>query len=229
MNVIFCHSYDQDAIWLYLELKKQGEPVHLLAPEQVLMAREWTQHLSDGDDGFVVTIHNGITIRSGEVDFFFNRAQYADAPVWQRAPIVEREYVRAEMTAMLMSWLHQIQQECLMINPPFGQSFCGAGWNDTQWAKAAFEAGFQNIMSENPYNESEKILVVGSEVISGAKSRAVTTHCTRLAEIAQSPLIEVIVRDNGNTFVSATTKPAFRTYGNKFLSLLQKHLTGETP
>lgn len=228
MHLIFCHPFDRDAIWLYLELKKQRTSVQLLAPEQLLMAREWTQSLGDGNDCCVVTTKDGTNIKSEELEFFFNRVQFVDAPVWRRAAESEREYVRSEMTAMLMSWLYQVQQQCLMINPPFGQSLCGPAWYDAQWAKAAFEAGFQNVSFDKQPNSIEKMLVVGTEAISELKSEDVAARCIRLAQAAHSQLFEVFMRENGNTFVSATAMPVFRAYGKDFLSLLQKYLSGNT-
>jgi hypothetical protein len=229
MNIVFCHPSDRDAIWLYLELKKQGVAVQILAPEQLLMAREWTQSLGDRNDEFVVTTRDGTTIKSGEVRFFFNRAQFVDAPIWRRAREGDREYVRSEMTAMLMSWLHQVQQECLMINPPFDQSLCGTGWSEARWAKAAFEAGFQYVASAAQHQEGERVLVVGDHVTPGSESKEIASRCIRLAQIARSPLLEVRVGNSGNIFVSATAMPAFQDYGKGFLSLLHPYLSGDMP
>ena len=225
MYLIFCHPFDRDAIWLYLELKKRSETVQLLAVDQVLMAREWTQSMENGNEFFVVTTKDGTTIKSGELELFFNRVQFVDAPLWRRAPESEREYVRSEMTAMLMSWLHQVQQQCMMINPPFGQSLCGPPWYDAQWAKAAFEAGFQNVSFDKKLNNCEKMLVVGTEVISALNSETVAERCIRLARASRSQLCEVFMRDSGNTFVSATATPAFRAYGKVFLANLQQYLS----
>jgi hypothetical protein len=227
MNIILCHPFDQDAIWLYLELKKGGTPVELLAPEQILTSREWTQSLDNGSGGFALAVRDGLTIKSGEIDFFFNRTQLVDAPIWRHAAEREREYVRSEMTAMLMSWLYQVQRECLMINPPVGHSLCGAAWSRAQWMKAAFDAGFTDA-ADGSATGDDKVLVVGGKVLSGLKSRKLAQRCVDLARIAQSPLLEIAVRDSGSTFTGANPLPAFRGHGKKFLVLIQHQLSRKT-
>lgn len=225
MNLILCHPFDRDAIWLYLELKKRGTPVQLLAPEQILMSKEWTQTLDSGGDDFVVSTQDGLSLKNGEIDFVFNRMQFVDAPVWRRVAEAEREYVRSEMSALMMSWLYQVQQKCPMINPPVGSNLCGVGWSKAEWAKTAFDAGFREaaVSGLQPAND-ERVLVVGGKVLSRLKDRNLAQRCIVLAQMAHSPLLEISVRDDGSTFTGATAFPAFRAYGEKFLALLHHQL-----
>jgi len=231
MNIIFCHPFDKDAIWLYLELKKSKIAVELLTPEQVLMSRHWTQALDNSSEDFSLSLHNGLTLKGGQINFFFNRTQIVDAPIWRQAAEREREYVRSEMTALLMSWLYQVQQQCLMINPPVGHSLCGAAWSNAQWTKAAFDAGFTEASAADHSQsmDTDKVLVVGGKAITKLRSRKLVQRCIDLARIAKSPLLEISVENNGNTFIGATALPTFRNHGRKFLALIYHQLSWKNP
>ena len=227
MNIIFCHPHDQDALWLYLELRRSGRPVTLLTPEQVLQSREWSQSLGDGEDGSIVVTNSGDTVRSSDVGYFVNRAQYVDAPLWRRAAEGEREYVRSEMSALMMSWLFELQQHCLMINAPVGPSLCGPSWNRAQWQHAALAAGFADARSSDEGEEGdERTLVVGSKVIASPPRRGLAARCIELARAAGSPWLEVRSRRNGREFVTADPVPSFRHHGRKFLALFDHQVSG---
>jgi len=228
MNIVLCHPFDQDAIWLCLELRKAGAEIELLAPEQVLMAREWTQELDSDSDEFVLSIPDGLSIRSGDIEFLFNRTQFVDAPVWRHADEREREYVRSEMTAMMISWLYQVQQRCLMLNPPVGYSLCGAAWTDAQWTMTAFDAGFKEVViTKDRTATDDKVLVFNDEILSGLEDKELKWRCLNLASSAQSPLLEITVRNEGNMFTGATPFPALRAYGQPFLDMVQRRLLGD--
>jgi hypothetical protein len=228
MNLILCHSSDRDAIWLHLNLRTLGIESHLIAPEQVLMAREWTQSLDDMEDDFLVETQGGLTLRSREIAFVFNRVQMIDAPIWRRTDDSEREYVRSEMTALFMSWLYQLQQQCVMINPPIGNSLSGVFWSEAQWTKAAFDAGFAGVELGGPQTgEREKVLVVGDQVISRHKDRKLAQRCIALSRLAQSPLLEIDIKDRGLIFGGGTTSPPLQVYGHDLLVLLCHQLTGK--
>ena len=227
MNIIFCHPHDQDALWLYLELRRSGRPVTLLAPEQVLQSGEWSQSLGDGEDGSIVVTTSGDTVRSTDIGYFVNRAQYVDAPVWRRAAVAEREYVRSEMTAFMMSWLFELQKRCLMINAPIGPSLCGPSWSRAQWQHAALAAGFSATDDDDEEGEGEELtLVVGSKVIASQPRRGLAGRCIELARNVGSPWLEVRSRRSGREFVAANPVPSFRHHGRKFLALFDHQVSG---
>lgn len=226
MNLILCHQWDRDAIWLHLNLQQLGVDSHLVAPEQILMAKEWTQSLDD--DEFVIELNGGQTLHSGGIGFVFNRVQMVDAPLWRLAGEGEREYVRAEMTALLMSWLYQVQQQCSMINPPVGNSLSGVFWSEAQWTKAAFGAGFNDVaLACQQTGPMEKILVIDDEVITPLRDDHLHERCTALAKLAQSPLLEITVRDGGRTFIEGNPLPPLRVYGDTLLGILLRRITGK--
>jgi len=53
----------------------------------------------------------------------------------------DREFVAAEMSAVLLAWLSQLP--CRVLNRPRGTSLCGPNWRPQQWAHMAANVGFQ--------------------------------------------------------------------------------------
>lgn len=228
MNLILCHSCDKDAIWLYLELKKLDAEVFMLAAEQVFMAAEWTQVLTSDSDDYVLDVNGFPAFRSGDISFLLNRTQLVEPPLWKLASEKDRNYVRSELTALLTSWLWQVKQQALVLNPFVGYNLCGVSWSNEQWTSAAYEAGFKNVASarEQQYGKPPAMCLVIEDTCLGLPIDYETEkRCFRLAKLAQSPLLEIYLQGDEQNFSWATPFPALRKYGYELVSTIHNLMT----
>lgn len=227
MNLILCHPQDQEAIWLYLALKKANTSVELVSPEELLMANEWKQVINDYENSFYIRTKKGLEISDRNLKFLFNRTQMPNSPIWEKAAKEEKEYVHAEMNALLMSWLNQVQENCPIYNPSIGYSLSGVFWSQDQWINAAYKAGFKNIEYQKFHNPNNKnILVVGSKIISNCYNRELAKKCIELSKLAQTPLLEVFISEDEKRFISSSTYPSLSKYGEKLVAII-KYLIDE--
>lgn len=222
MNIILCHAQDRDAIWLYLELKKRKVAIELIAPEQLLMADKWEQSIETTSDHLTIQLKNGMTITGTEVHFIINRTQSAQSPVWSKALKVDREYVQAEMNAMLMSGLEQLSKNARMFNPTVGYSLSGVYWSTVEWCSAAQRVGMSVHNGINGTLEQTKtVLIMGDKFLAPELSAESMEKCWWLAEVAQTPLLEITLSQKTEHFISANCFPSFRKYGEPLVELIK--------
>ncbi|CAL2105028.1 conserved hypothetical protein [Tenacibaculum sp. 190524A02b] len=227
MNVILSHPQDHDAIWLYLALQKQNIPIELISPEELLMAKEWKQIINEDENSFYIKTKKGVEISNKNLNFLFNRTQIPKSPIWEKAAEAEKQYVHAEMNALLMSWLYQVQESCPIYNPSIGYSLSGVFWSPEQWAKAAYVAGFKNVNSNNTHTPIGKnILVIGKKVITNCINKQLVNNCIELSNLAQTPLLEITVSNDEKNFIKANTFPSLINYGDKLVAII-KHIIHE--
>jgi len=223
MNLILCHPQDKDAIWLYLELKKVNAKVHLLSPEQLLMAENWTQFLETDEDSFYIKTKSGIEIDSKEKHFVLNRTQMVHSPIWSHADADEKNYAFSELNAMFMSWIFQLQKHGVVWNPTIGYSLSGAPWSEIQWIQAAHQVGFEKARprSSEPF---DSYLVVSKKVICDISNKKNITMILELARKSNTPLLEVYVSKDGSGFLGANSFPNLQRYGKKIVSLINHEM-----
>ncbi|MDC1162162.1 hypothetical protein OAT18_01840 [Tenacibaculum sp.] len=228
MNIIVSHPQDQEAIWLYLALKNNDIPIEIISPEELLMAEEWTQSINNEEDNFYIKTKKGVEISGNNLNFVFNRIQIASSPIWEKAEETEKQYVHAEMNALMMSWLHLLQQKCNIYNPSVGYSLSGVFWSHEQWEKAAYVAGFESVLAvkDQQYFESKKILVFGKKVIASCHNKNLIESCLELSRYAQTPFLEISVSEDETMFIRANTQPSLREYGSKLIAII-KHIINE--
>lgn len=225
MNIILCHPQDRDAIWLHTELKQKQVPVHLLAPEELLMAEEWTQYIDTDSDSYRIKTQSGITIDNSERHFLFNRTQLAQSPIWNKAQETEKNYVQAELNAALMSLLYSMQRKSTVLNPAVGYSLSGVYWSKDQWTKAAYEAGFEDVaIREETIIPYHSILVVDDTVIPESTDEEVIEQALSLSRIAQTPLLEINLGKDGKQLLGANSFPSLKKYGNVLIDLIQQKM-----
>jgi hypothetical protein len=79
----------------------------------------------------------------------------------------DRDYVAAEMTAFLLSFL--IKLPCPVINTPSAGSLMGPSWSALRWRAAATQAGFAPAL--DPQARGELVVVVGERAVGAASPR----------------------------------------------------------
>src|SRR5258708_24122925 len=117
----------------------------------------------------------------------------------------DREYVAAEMTAFLQSWLSDLL--CPVLNRPRGTCLCGPNWRPQQWAQAAERAGLRSEamhwrvperQKKTPGDaaavpaQSVRLTVVGDRCL-GAPDESCAAGARRLAALAGTGLLTVRV------------------------------------
>lgn len=221
MNVILSHPQDKDAIWLYLALKKSNVPIEIVSPEELLMAKEWSQNINNEEDSFAIKTKKGLEITSDNLKFLFNRTQMANALLWSKSETLEKQYVDAEMNALMLSWLYQVEQKSNIYNPTVGYSLSGVYWSSEQWENAAYKSGFTNSSKNNNDTVCKHILVVGDAVITNSNNKELINYCLKLSNLAKTPLLEITVSMDEKKFISANPYPSLSKYGNKLITIFK--------
>jgi hypothetical protein len=131
------------------------------------------------------------------------------------------------MNALLMSWLFQVQQICPVYNPTVGYSLSGVFWSREKWTKAAYKAGFKNVVnSPSETGLTKNLLVIGKKIITNCYNNALTDSCIKLSQEAQTPLLEIIVDEDESAFFGVNTFPSLSQYGDKLVAII-KHIIHE--
>ena len=222
MNLILCHPTDVSAIWLYKQLNKIGIDTTLLSVEELLMAKNWTQHITTTSDSFSITTKSGITLTDTNLNFVLNRVQMASSPIWEKAMPLEKQYVQTEMSAMMMSWLFNLQQKTKVFNSPNGYSLYGPTFCENEWKKKAIDASME-ISADNDASAKHTILVVGEKTIQNQKDKELATKAIALSKKVNAPILELYLNEK-NEFVCANSFPLFESYGINFVKLLAHHI-----
>lgn len=220
MNIILCHPQDNEAIWLYTELKKNGMFIELLSPEQLLLS-DWTQEISTDSESFEIETKSGLTLFPGNINLLINRTTSVNPIAWKNSDPKEKNYVQAELNAMLMAWLFQVNQKTRVLNPTVGYSLSGVTWKPNEWIKAGFQAGFDASNYGNALKHGVSSLLVNGEIITSLSTKTELLNKGQvLASISQTPLLEIVTDSTGTQLLFASTFPAFTSYGPAIVQLL---------
>jgi hypothetical protein len=173
----------------------QAEPAALLTPADLSRAG-WSYRLGCIDQGFAIA--SGARIETRRLQGVLTRLAWIDARELEQIAAAEREYVGAEMTAFLLSWIAALS--CPVLNRPSTTSLCGPGWSAAEWQMAACRVGLLSLpgrigngwaTQDNPDAiQTTKLTVIGNEVLGGAPS-SVVDRVLRLARLAAVELVAV--------------------------------------
>ena len=189
IRLVFAHYGDQTARDI---VRAFGPDAHLITARE-LSRCGWRHHptsggtdaLPVGDDLVPASAIAGVITRISAVT-------PGDLP---HIVASDREYVAAEMSAFLLSFLTGLS--CPVINAPTAGSLMGPGWTLVRWRAAAVAAGFA--ASDLRHAEGDRIVVVGERCF-GARSTATAAAAVRLAQRARVELL-------GMTVVEAAAAP----------------------
>jgi hypothetical protein len=84
-------------------------------------------------------VADGADLRVADVTAVVTRLRVVDPMELVQIEPAARNYVAAEMTAMLKFWLATL--DCPVVNPATDGSLCGPNWSVAAWARAARTAG----------------------------------------------------------------------------------------
>jgi hypothetical protein len=113
----------------------------------------------------------------------------------------DREYVAAEMTAVLRTWLAALR--CPVVNAPSNASLAGPNWRATRWRDAASALGLR---IAHPASDGVDVIAAGGRCF-GADDPQRARDAAALAHAAGVRLLGCRFTLDGG-FVSATPWPA---------------------
>jgi len=151
-----------------------------------LVAARWSHHLTaDGRATTTIGLPNGRVLDDDDLEAVLFRSQNWQVPIGLRsAPAADVAYARAELSALIVSWLASLGSR--VLNAVEGTSPSGPAWSAARWRQLAAGAGFA--VSDSARNRG--VLVAGTRVI-GAVDDAEARRCLDLAAASGCRLLEV--------------------------------------
>lgn len=151
-----------------------------------LAAARWSHHLgTDGVARTTIGLPDGRILTDHDLDAVLFRSQAWQVPIgFRSAPPADQAYARAELTALIVSWLASLGSRAL--NAVEGTSPCGPAWGAARWRQLAASAGFA--IADGSRDRS--VVVAGTHVI-GAVDDTEARRCLELAGSAGCRLLEV--------------------------------------
>ena len=118
----------------------------------------------------------------------------------------DRDYVSAELSALLLSWLNALP--CRVVNRPMPGSLGGVPWRTMQWRAAARLAGLRVGDTQRPKMTRTNLIVVGNRCF-GTMAPELESGSIRLARIAGADLLGIAFDVSGDEawFAGATCYP----------------------
>lgn len=150
--LVIAEMNDHTAIQIYLGLKKnQQNQVHIVSPEEIILAKSWCHYLDDKQVISKITLQNGTELYSDNLKVVFNRLRAVYVPHFQNAKEDDKEYATMEMHALLLSWLFSLT--CPVFNPVTAKGLGVHEHSLVVWSNLVQQAGlpFQGMfITTNP-------------------------------------------------------------------------------
>ncbi len=247
MWLILCNPNDASVPWAYEGLMSRGlVPLELVSSETLAYGVRWEHRLGNFGAFVEITLVDGRTIRSDQINGVLNRLVSAPSQHLLLIQPADREYVSAELTAFFMSWLYALPHP--VLNRPTPQGLSGQ-WRDvSEWILMASRAGLPTPnyrrssrdyllemsaerTSSPAFTLDSTVIVVRGHVVGASAPDHICKGCRCLAELAGTELLGIQFTSSPTgpwTFVGATTHPDLRLGGNLLLDVLTSVLKGET-
>jgi hypothetical protein len=181
--LIIANAYDNPA--RALSRLCRDEPTLLLTPRD--LSREgWQYHVGSIDQGWVVA--SGTRIRTRDIRGVVTRLAWIDPRELEHIVREEREYVAAEMSAVLLAWISELR--CRVVNRPSTTCLCGPGWSIAEWETAAVRAGIAVMRDKARGGDTVPITIAGNEIL-GPAPADLKGGLVRLAQLAGVEFVTV--------------------------------------
>ncbi|GAC1364177.1 MAG: hypothetical protein NVSMB32_06460 [Actinomycetota bacterium] len=242
MWLVLCNDDDWAAQWAGAGLAQRGlAPLELVTASSLARARRWAHYVTDNGCAVEITLDDGRSIDSRQVQGVLNRL----VSVWNAwttsAAPGDRDYAGHEFYAFVVSWLN-----CLpgpVLNRP---SFMGPGgrWrHDAEWTLLASRAGLPTapyLMPGRPAPAGDKrpvpqrcVVVLGEEVFGTPPGGSLAEGCRRLGKLAQTELLGIEFEERAGEpgagaawrFRTATPRPDLQVAGAPLLDALVRHFS----
>lgn len=231
MWLVLADGDDADAAWAHRELRRRGVvPVDLVTTRDLAAGHRWV-HRVDRDGCIAeVTLAGGRVISSTRVRGVLNRIAHVSVDRFRQVREHDRGYAEQEFIALLLSWLRCFPNT---LNPAVPGGLCGRWRSATEWHLLASRAGLPvtalRIPTATPLHAPQSsAIVIAGEVVADAGVARYTAACRALAELAETPLLQVdFTRTAAGVlhFAGASPLPALRRTGERGADALAEALT----
>jgi hypothetical protein len=138
MLVILASRFDEPSSKLVDEWA--GHDPRLMTPAD-LSSEGWKDRVGSQDGEGSSAVVSGRRVEVEDIDGVLVRLPYILEAELGRVIRADREYVAAEMTAYLVSWLTRLK--CPVVNAPTAAGLIGPGWRPERWVRAAVGVGMR--------------------------------------------------------------------------------------
>lgn len=206
MLVVVASALDVDANKLVTRWKEHDAA---LMTCQDLSTPGWRHHL--GHSYSSAPVIGGRVVPMDDVKGVFTRRPWIFPEELTHIVLPDREYVAAEMSAFLVSWLSELT--CPVVNQPTPTCLSGPGWRQPQWAHLAARLDIQVSWDRwqipppasddvgPPSTATVEVIIVDGRCF-GAPDAATAVAAQRLASVAR-------VRLAGFQFTVGASRPVF--------------------
>ena len=221
MWLIFAAEYDRSAEWVYRGLSRRGlGPIHYLRPHDLLNGARIVHHLSSEGASFSISMRDGLSVQSSSIRGVFNRLQCIpceELPAWDRQTHVAPS---EELQALLFSCLSSLEVPVLP-GPHWGERLPGI-LSRHQWVDLARCADLPVPPKLDGAASSCSALVLFDDFFSTDVPDAFRPACVRLAQLAETPLVQVEFAGGPGELVfnGVSSCPDLRPRGTPFLNAL---------
>lgn len=237
MWLILCNPDDVSALWAGRGLQIRGlTPVEFVSPVEITCSRHIEYRAGDGEPAHALAeLNRGTVLDTRQLRGTLNRAARLEHHQLRRAASSDRNYVQAEIDAVMLAWLGALPAP--VYNPPHSSGWAGIHLHPFEWAIRAQQAGFMTEPHrcgrsglEIPAARSANCtfhIVFDGKVFPGVPD-AISSAALRLAASAAIPLLGISLQwtaDGQVIFGGATPVPDLRVGGKAFLDALAAAMT----
>lgn len=229
MLLVLCDPADKPALWAGQQLRKRGVmPVEFVSPAELLLARRLAYHAENGKPVYAVAeLSRGRNIDTRQLRATINRANRIEYPQIRFAAARDRNYVQAEMDAVMLAWLGALPNP--VFNPADPSGWCGPLLHPFAWALHAqatgfttptYRCGYSGLAHPAPSNQPMSIHLVFAEQTFPALALPLRQAAIALAARVGIPLMGITLAwspDGKATFIEATPMPDLRLGGDAFI------------
>lgn len=243
MYLVFCDSNDISAIWAYHALKTRELQIDLVTSEMLAYSLSWEHRIKSEGVTTNIKLADGRRIDTRDLHGVINRIQTIPSNHLQ-ATAEDKRYAIQEFYALFLSWIYALPKP--VLNRPTPQGLAGRWRHASEWTLLAHQSGlFTSSYEQSSFDEGgshqlggrlvpygtpvKTLIVVNTEVMGREAPDDVVKGCTRLAELAETPLLGVDfteVQADDWCFAGASPMPDLRLGGERLLNALEQALRG---
>lgn len=143
MNMVFlvlANPSDETAVRVAVLLRQRHhvERVQVCTPDELVLAH-WEHRVSRTGAENAIRLHDGALLADSKRVVIFNRLAGVKVPMFAGASLVNQDYARMEMFALLLSWLANPKYR--VVNRPSPSSLAGPAYRPLVWQNLALRAG----------------------------------------------------------------------------------------
>ena len=215
---LLCEPEDTDAIWLAAALRRRGEDVEVVLPEEVMVGSAITCRIDSSGVSSTLRLHDGRVLANTTSDLIVNRLIDVP-PVAGEASCTDAAFLVEEWRATLAAWLRTMT--CAVMNPPRAATLTGPILSTPAWRAAASAHGLTcrpwDSEHDGPATDPIELTCVAGRCIdpTGHAPEALAAPLAELARFAGTPLLGATFdgAEGEWAFLDATPWPRLSTAG----------------